>query len=50
MINYVRTKAHKTGNMRNAMSSDKYKKYADQVDDLLKGSNWQQYLDDYFGF
>ncbi|WP_445712146.1 RHS repeat domain-containing protein [Flavobacterium sp.] len=50
MIEYVRQKAPNSGNIRNAMSSKKYEKYSKQVDELLKGHSWQQYIDDFFGF
>jgi RHS repeat-associated protein len=50
MIDYVRTKAPNSGNVRNAMNPEKYKKYSSKVDDILKGSNWQQSIDDFFGF
>lgn len=50
MINYIRTKSPKVGNKRNAMSPKKYQKYANEVDELLDGVEWQKFLDDFFGF
>lgn len=50
MYDYIKGKGGPMANVNRPMSAAKYKKYSSQVDELLKGNNWEQLIDDYFGF